>query len=337
MTRTRTGIWLKLVAIHGCFCARILAGCAPGTPRAVNYWMPFFDEKNVVDPSNRSCSHAFLQNLTRFGSAIDVLAPYTWQVMPNGTIIDDATHGCATAGAWACMKQIADEFPNLRVGSVGSKAGPDGRNDTSINAIASDPEAHVSRMRAWLATHPEVEAVWSDFEGWDEKRLSLAEWENVTRAHQLMASFKPTAILNWLPGVKGSGSENVTCAKFQELAPDVLVQDATCYDDTTIYPSHSVHGGFEALLNSSLRECPRHTTLSVSICPDCPSPRDRDDNLTQAQLYTRMDHMCDYGVTDLSMFTFFEIVGKADPLGVRYMEALSYFRTGRKGLINLEG
>ena len=46
-----------------------------------------------------------------------------------------------------------------------------------------------------------------------------------------------------------------------------------------------------------------------------------------------MDHMCDYGVTDLSMFTFFEIVGKADPLGVRYMEALSYFRTGRKGLI----
>ena len=56
-------------------------------------------------------------------------------------------------------------------------------------------------------------------------------------------------------------------------------------------------------------------------------------NLTQAQLYTRMDHMCDHGVTDLSMFTFFEIVAKADPLGVWYMEALSYFRTGHKGLM----
>jgi hypothetical protein len=33
------------------------------------------------------------------------------------------------------------------------------------------------------------------------------------------------------------------------------------------------------------------------------------------------------------MLTFFDIVEKTDPLGVRYMEALSYFRTGHKGLI----
>ena len=135
-------------------------------------------------------------------------------------------------------------------------------------------------------------------------------------------------------GGERDGSENVSCAKFQAAAPHVLVQDATCYDDTTIFPSKSVFGGFEVLLNASLAECPRHARLSVSICPDCPSlPRDRDDNLTQAQLYTRMDHMCERGVTDLSVFTFFEIVAKAGHLGLRYMEALSYFRTGHKGLI----
>ena len=321
-----------LLAMHELFVQQGRGGCGPGTPRTVGYWVPFFH--NAVDPSNRSCSPTFMENLTRFASAVDVLAPYTWQVMPNGTIIDDATRGCATEGAWACMAQIARTFPHVRVGAVGSKAGPDGYNDTSINAIASDPEAHASRMQSWLTTHPEVEALWSDFEGWDEKRLSLAEWENVTRAHELLASIKPTAILNWLPGVKGSGSENVSCAKFQAAAPHVLVQDATCYDDTTIFPSKSVFGGFEVLLNTSLAECPRHARLSVSICPDCPSlPRDRDDNLTQAQLYARMDHMCDQGVTDLSVFTFFEIVAKADHLGLRYMEALSYFRTGHKGLI----
>jgi len=326
--------WVSLLVASWVIFRPALAGCASGSPRTVRYWMPFFG--SAVDPSNTSCSPAFLENITRFASAIDVLAPYTWQVTPNGWILDDSTRGCATDGAWACMTQLSRKFPHLRIGAVGTKAGPDGYNDTSINSIAKDPETFQRRMQAWLNMHPEIDEVWTDFEGWDEKRLSLAEWENVTRAHELMALIKTTAMFNWLPGVKGSGSENVTCAKFQALAPHVVMQDPRAYDDTTIWPSKSVYGGFEVLVNDSLQECPQHTKLSVSICPDCPSPRDRDDNLTQAQLYTRMDHMCDYGVKDVSVFTFFELAKRPDQLGVRYLEALSYFRTGHKGLTSQE-
>ena len=58
--------------------------------------------------------------------------------------------------------------------------------------------------------------------------------------------------------------------------------------------------------------------------------------------YVRMlpgvDIACAHGVVDLSGFTLFEIIGApghgAPPaLGHRYMEALAYFRTGKKGLV----
>lgn len=50
------------------------------------------------------------------------------------------------------------------------------------------------------------------------------------------------------------------------------------------------------------------------------------------------DIACAHGVVDLSGFTLFEIVnapghGAPATLGHRYMEALAYFRTGKKGLV----
>jgi hypothetical protein len=53
------------------------------------------------------------------------------------------------------------------------------------------------------------------------------------------------------------------------------------------------------------------------------------------------DIACTHGVEDLSGFTLFEIIGApghgAPPaLGHRYMEALAYFRTGKKGLVMMK-
>lgn len=79
---------------------------------------------------------------------------------------------------------------------------------------------------------------------------------------------------------------------------------------------------------------------SPSICPDCPSGADRANNLTQLELYQRMDIMCAAGITDMPAFTFFEIVqgpGGADKnvqwgktVVERYFAAITYFKTGKK-------
>ena len=51
-----------------------------------------------------------------------------------------------------------------------------------------------------------------------------------------------------------------------------------------------------------------------------------------------VDIACAHGVVDMSGFTLFEIMnapghGAPATLGHRYMEALAYFRTGKKGLV----
>ena len=78
--------------------------------------------------------------------------------------------------------------------------------------------------------------------------------------------------------------------------------------------------------------------LSPAICPDCPSSGNSDDTLTQEQLYERMDIVCSKNITDMSGFTFFEIVQRhnGNNIGERYLEALAYFRTGKKGLIRAD-
>lgn len=81
--------------------------------------------------------------------------------------------------------------------------------------------------------------------------------------------------------------------------------------------------------------------LSPSICVCCPTGGDAADTLTQKELYDRMDLVCAAGITDFSVFTFFEMVqgpqGKKDPqfgqtLEQRYFDAFYYFRTGKKKL-----
>ena len=45
-----------------------------------------------------------------------------------------------------------------------------------------------------------------------------------------------------------------------------------------------------------------------SICSCCPSAANANDTLTQRQLYERMDLVCASGISDFSVFTFFEMV-----------------------------
>ena len=78
--------------------------------------------------------------------------------------------------------------------------------------------------------------------------------------------------------------------------------------------------------------------LSPAICPDCASGANADNMISQQQLYERMDLMCSAGITDFSVFTFFEVVQRMSTtnrrlggtLAERYFKAFEYFRTGIK-------
>ena len=76
--------------------------------------------------------------------------------------------------------------------------------------------------------------------------------------------------------------------------------------------------------------------LSPAICPDCASGANADNMISQQQLYERMDLMCSAGITDFSVFTFFEVVQRranrrlGGTLAERYFRAFEYFRTGTK-------
>ena len=135
-------------------------------------------------------------------------------------------------------------------------------------------------------------------------------------------------------------SEN--CSSFVANAPGVVVQAANTYWSSTV--SGGWYGGFGVLLQQevvNIGGTANIGVLSPSICPACPTGADSDNNLTQEELYARMDMMCAEGIKDMSAFTFFEIVqgpggdtnrqfGKT--ISERYFEAMSYFRTGRKRL-----
>ena len=95
------------------------------------------------------------------------------------------------------------------------------------------------------------------------------------------------------------------------------------------------YGGFEKLLDEEISDIgglKNAPFLSPAICPDCATGDDANNNLTQEELYARMDIICSTGVTDISMFTFFEVAQLHENFqNDRYMEALRYFRTGTIG------
>ena len=99
-----------------------------------------------------------------------------------------------------------------------------------------------------------------------------------------------------------------------------MVQAANTYWSTRT--AGGWYGGYEKLLRQEI------ANIGPGICLVCPSA-EQDDDLSQDQLYQRMDLTFALGVTD---FTFFEIANKG-AFRARYMDVIAYFRSGKKGLV----
>lgn len=112
------------------------------------------------------------------------------------------------------------------------------------------------------------------------------------------------------------------------------------HHDRSTQISSGFYKGFNGLLAQEIANIGSENTrfLSPAICPDCASGANADNTISQQQLYERMDLMCSVGITDLSVFTFFEVVQRMSSidrrlggtLAERYFRAFEYFRTGKK-------
>ena len=211
-----------------------------------------------------------------------------------------------------------------------------GSTDAShLNVGAASPPAFAAAVREFLARLPfRVDELWTDFE---VKSVGAGDTRGANEMHRLMQQIRPTfRYAGCEPRDAPYLSEN--CSAFVRGAPGVVVQAANTYWSTTV--SSGFYKGFGNLLKQEIANIGAENVgvLSPAICPDCPSGSSADNDLSQRQLYERMDLVCAAGITDFSVFTFFEVAQRRQhrqlgrTLAERYFAAFQYFRTGRKPL-----
>ena len=310
------------------------ASVAPGRARKVRFWVGYSGSggAQVIDrATNASCSDDFLSNLTRFRDSIDSLSfeAVTLESNASGPALRLDGGSMFDPGLAACAKQIQQRF-NISVGLCSSTTAG------NLNVAAANPPKYLAEVQGFLSRVGfHVDELWTDFE---VKNIGSGTTHGANEMHRLMQGIRPTfRYAGCEPRDAPYLSEN--CSAFVAGAPGVTVQAANTYWSTQI--SSGFYKGFGNLLNQEIENIGGHiniNALSPAICPDCPSGGEKDNTLTQKQLYERMDLVCAAGIVDFSVFTFFELAQlNKDPqfgrtLAERYFDALYYFRTGKKRL-----
>ena len=303
-------------------------GVTRGAPRAVRFWVgadgaggsPFINRT-----TNATCSDFFLGNISKYLPAVSSIAPEVWTITNEGDVtFNDGS--ISDAGLSACLSHIHRQHAEVKIGLCGSASA------SALAVAASNASAFVARLESFIRAQPfSVDEIWTDFE---VKGMSASEIRGANALHATMQTLLPTfRYAGCEPRDAPYFSEN--CSAFVKAAPDVVVQASNTYWSTTV--SGGWYGGFAALLQQEISNIGgRVDVLSPAICPDCATGSDADNSLSQQELYDRMDIVCNAGIRDVSVFTFFEVAqkgGNDGNLGERYFEALSYFRTGVKGNI----
>ena len=321
---------LPLVSGVAATCARAPAAA----PRKVRYWLGMgTGGRDIVDrTTNASCSVEVIGNLTLLHPAIDSLGIEMWELSSSG-ISWTSTGNVPDRGLYACIAQIHATFPSIAVGLCGSAT--QGGVDIAAANITTFT-ATLSTFIGQVAPTGSISELWTD---WELKSLSASQTAGANAAHAAMQALLPT--------YRYAGCESrdapylsENCSAFVAAAPGVTVQAA----NTRTYWSTAKkdvgwYKGFDTLLDQEIVNiggAVNIAVLSPSICPDCATGAS-NDSLSVKDLRARMDYVCAKGITDFSVFTFFELVerrvGGGFGIGAKYFEALAYFRTGVKGLI----
>ena len=212
---------------------------ATATRRRARFWVGANGAGGVAivnRTTNASCTASFLSNLTRYAESVDSLGFEVWRLSASsgepavafgdGTSRDD--------GLAACVAQLREKFPHVRVGLCGAVA-----DDSALSTAASQPAAYVSALQNFTAgVGFHVDEIWTDME---VKSLSPAEREGANAMHALSQSLWPTfRYAGCEPRDAPYFSEN--CSSFVRGAPGVVVQASNTYWSTTV--STGWYGGF---------------------------------------------------------------------------------------------
>ena len=315
------------------FASTAAALCTDGRTRKVRFWLT---EGIVNRTTNASCTDAFIANITRYLPAVDAMALMFLKLNNNGSdSLEFAPLNAENAAAdWACLADIKRRWGSRITTGFSATADECWDSGCALRRAGTNPDAFAAAVASVRNAHPAVaQQFWADFE---VKQLSVDDANGVNMAFAAAQRVLPTfRYAGCEPRDPPYFAEN--CSQFVTGAPGVVVQAANTYWATTV--SSGWYGGFAKLFQQELDNIGvgNVAQLSPALCPSCPSSDEADNTLSQEQLYQRMDIMCAAGVTDLSGFTFMEIVAHTENgnLGGRYFEAMSYFRSGRKGLVRV--
>ena len=291
--------------------------------RNIYFWIANPD--NLINKKTNSCSIEFLNNFSKYQDVIDGFGPYLWksQVI-NFSYIDAVPE---YNSAIKCYQEIKSKYPKFR---LAASAGIDEcwNNNCNAKVIGRNYKQFINSIlnfkENFSKNQVKIDDIWIDFE---TKNLNSDDTKNLNAFFNTLSHSLPTnSYLYRYAGCVHNHEPaylNETCQQFTEKAPDVIVQGAGTYWDNT-------PNGFKSVFLDMLSDIgmKNNKRLSVAVCPDCR----HYDQITQNELYDRMDLLCNYNITSISGFTLDEILQLygVNNTGGRWMKAFKYFKYGVK-------
>lgn len=284
--------------------------------RTIKYWIA--NPNNLLNKTSNSCSTVFLNNFSKYNKAINVLAPYLWT-----TSVVNSTYAKVVPmdnSVTPCYKQLLSIYSNLSIGASGG-IGECWNSNCNAKVMSRDPSLFINLLSNFINNQSfSISEVWLDFE---TKYLDGNDTANINNLFNMLSNVYPTyryagCVHNGEPAYL-----NETCKDFINGAPNVTVQGAGTYWDNS-------PDGFKKIFLDMISDIGIDNVdrLSVAVCPDC----DHYDQITQEQLYDRMDLLCRHNIKSISAFTIDEIMmlNGINGTGDRWMKAFMYYRTGRR-------
>jgi len=284
--------------------------------RDILYWIA--NPANLINPSTNSCSVEFLANFSKYQHIINSIGPYLWKTDVINSTAAQVVYNPDVATT--CYNELIDKFPQLTLAASGGIS-ECWNNNCDAKVIGRNPKFFIDSLTKYIRNYPTlINDVWIDFE---TKNLNSNDTQNINEFFNELS--KQVSIYRYAGCVHNGEPAylNETCKEFTENAPRVVVQGAGTYWDNT--PT-----GFKKILLDMVSDIgvQNINRLSVAVCPCC----SHYDQITQEELYDRMDLLCEYNITSISAFTLDEILQLygVNNTGGRWMNAFTYYKTGVK-------
>ena len=283
--------------------------------RDVYYWIA--NPESIIDKKTNSCSNEFMLNISKYQDAISGLGPYLWKVNVINSTYPDVVYEF-NAGL-KCYNEIIERYPKISIAASGGIS-ECWNNNCQAKVMARNSKYFINSLLSFVRSI-KLDRVWIDFE---TKNLNSNDTRHL---NGLFYELSKDVSLYRYAGCVHNGEPaylNETCKQFINSAPNVVVQGAGTYWDNT--PK-----GFKTILMDMISDIGIDNIgkLSVAVCPNGCSDY---NEITQEQLYERMDLICNLNITSISAFTLDSILKLQgiNGTGLRWINAFKYYKTGIK-------